>query len=124
MPLTYTIDPAQRLVTIRGEYADAEEWGRLLNDVLHDPAREAGFGFLRDLHGATKPVDAATVVQIIAVVRRLWPLLQPSRAAILTPFRLDAAAFVAQALSESQQLPVRVFQSYDDALAWLNATEP
>jgi hypothetical protein len=124
MPLSYAIDPTQRLVTISGEYADADEWARLLNDVLRDPMREAGFGFLRDLRGATKPVDAATVVQIVAVVRRLWPLLQPTRAAILTPHRLDAAAFVAQALSESQQLPLRVFQSFDEAIAWLNGDEP
>ena len=119
MPLTYDIDASQRLVRISGEYATAEEWGRLLGEILRDPRRQPGFGFLRDLRGATTPVDAQAVVQIIAVVRRLWPQLQPSKAAVLTPFQLDAAAFVAQALAESQDIPLRVFRSYDEAIAWL-----
>lgn len=119
MPLHYTIDTARRLVTITGEYSQPEEWRDLLRRVLSDPRREPGFAFLRDLRGATKPVDAATVVGIIAVVRRYWPQLRPSRAAIITPLGIDPAALVAHALADAQHMPLRAFTSYDDAMEWL-----
>jgi hypothetical protein len=119
MPLAYVVDPMQRLVVITGEYANAEEWTDLLGRVLADPKRGAGFAFLRDLRGATKPVDAAAVVQIMAVVRKFWPQLQPSRAAILTPLDVDAAALVAVAVADTERLPFRVFKAYDEAIQWL-----
>jgi hypothetical protein len=119
MPLHYTIDPARRLVTITGEYSQPEEWRELLLRVLSDPRREPGFAFLRDLRQATTPVDAATVVGIIAVVRRYWPQLRPSRAAIITPLDIDPAALVAHALADAQHIPLRAFTSYDDAMEWL-----
>ena len=119
MPLVYDIDEARRLITITGEYAAAEEWRDLLSRILDDPRRKAGFGFLRDLRKATTPVDAATVVGIIDVVKRFWPILQPSRAAVLTPLKVDPAALVAHALADAQHIPLRTFTSYEDALEWL-----
>jgi hypothetical protein len=124
MPLAYIIDRDQRLVVITGEYAEASEWADLLGRVLSDPRRQPGFAFLRDLRGATAAVNAATVVQIMAVVRRFWPHLQPSRAAILTPIDVDAAALVAVAVADTERLPFRVFKSYDDAIQWLQQDEP
>ena len=121
MPLHYTIDTAQQLITITGEYADAAEWRVLLGQILSDPRRRTGFSFLRDLRGASTPVDAETVIGIIDVVRRFWPQLQPSRAAIVTPRELDPAAFVAHALADAQNMPLQAFTSYDDALQWLQA---
>lgn len=119
MPLNYTIDPDQRLITITGEYAHPDEWRALLARVLTDPRREPGFAFLRDLRGATTPVDAATVVGIIEVVRRFWPLLQPSRAAVLTPLEFDPAALVAHALADAQHMPLQAFTSDEAARQWL-----
>lgn len=119
MPLTYTIDPSQRLITILGEYAEADEWRTLLARVLTDPRRAPGFAFLRDLRAATTPVSAEAVVGIMEVVRRFWPLLQVSRAAILTPRDLDTAALTAHAIADAERMPLRVFSSYEDALEWL-----
>ena len=119
MPLTYTIDPTQRVITILGEYADADEWKTLLARVLNDPRRQPGFGFLRDLRGASTPVSADTVVGIMEVVRRFWPLLQPSRAAVLTPRDADTAALTAHAIADASDIPLRVFNAYEDALEWL-----
>jgi hypothetical protein len=124
MPLAYVIDRDQRLVVITGEYAEASEWTDLLGRVLSDPRRQPGFAFLRDLRGATTPVDTATVIQIMAVVRKFWPHLQPSRAAILTPVVADAAALVAVAVADTERLPFRVFKSYDEAIQWLHQDEP
>jgi hypothetical protein len=85
MPLTYTIDRTQRLITITGEYADAAEWNSLLARLLNDPQREPVFALLRDLRGATRPVSAAAVVAVMDVIQRFWPQLQPTRMAVLTP---------------------------------------
>lgn len=122
MPLSYTIDPEQRLITITGEYAEAAEWQRLLQRLLDDPARQPGFSILRDLRGATTPVSAASVVGLMDVVRVFWPLLQPYRAAVLTPRDFDPAAMVAHALADSHGLPLRVFNSLDVAMEWLRGS--
>jgi hypothetical protein len=119
MPLTYAIDAELNLVTITGEYAAVSEWHELFVQLLTDPRRKAGMGFLRDLRGATTPVDVETVLGIIRVVRRFWPELQPSRGAILTPLAIDPAALVAHALADAQHIPLRTFTSYDEALSWL-----
>ena len=119
MPLSYTIDTSQQLITIVGEYAEPEEWTDLLAAILQDPRRQPGFAFLRDLRGAQRPVDAATVVRIMQVIRRFWPHLQPSRAAIVTPLEFDPAALVAHALADAQRLPLQMFTTYDAAREWL-----
>jgi hypothetical protein len=121
LALAYTIDAEQRLITISGEYSDADAWKALLSRVLHDPRCEPGFRFLRDLRGATAPVDAARVVGILETVRSFWPYLQPSRAAILTPREFDPALLAAHALEDTHHLPVRMFTSYDAAVEWLQA---
>lgn len=123
MALRYEIDRVQQLVTITGEYADAAEWEVLFREVQADPRLRPGYAFLRDLRGAKKPVTAATVVQIIAVVRRFWPYLRPSRAAIVTPRDIDSAALVAHALADAENLPLQAFTSYETALNWLRAGE-
>ena len=119
MPLTYSIDAGEKLITISGEYADAAEWRTVLSRILQDPRRRPGFAFLRDLREATTPVDASTVIEIVAVVRRFWPELQPSRAAVLTPLAFDPAALVAHALADAQRMPLQTFTSYDAAREWL-----
>ena len=119
MPLSYSIDEAEQLVTITGEYSAAQEWHDLLGRILGDPRRRPGFAFLRDLREATRPVDAATVVGIIGVVRQFWPHLLPRRAAILTRHDIDAPAMVAHALADAENLPLQAFNSQDAAMAWL-----
>jgi len=119
VPLAYSINSVQGLVVITGEYADAAEWERLLAEILADPHLRGGLGFLRDLREATSPVDAGTVVGLMDAVRRFWPLLQPSRAAVLTPRNFDPAAFAAHAVADSLGLPLRMFTSYDAAIDWL-----
>jgi hypothetical protein len=122
MPLIYRIDTERRLVTITGEYADASEWRRLLETVGNDPDYGGGFNFIRDLRGSAHPVDADTVIGIIAVVREFWTPLGVRRAAIVTRQAIDNPALVAHALAEHEHIPLRAFTSYDDALAWLSET--
>jgi hypothetical protein len=119
VPLTFRVDPAQRIVTITGDYAEAREWRALLSAVAKDPHYAAGFGFLRDLRASTHPVSAQAVIGIIGVVREFWDVLGARRAAIVTRLGIDNPAVVAHALAEHEHIPLRTFTSYDDAVRWL-----
>src|SRR5687767_12169320 len=119
MALDYTIDPARRLVTITGEYGDDRDWRALLSAIARDPALPPGCGFLRDLRHAKHPVDGATIMRVVAVVREFWQQLGASRAAMVTPRHLDVAALMAHAIADEQQLPLRAFTSYEAAIEWL-----
>ena len=119
MPLAYHIDQQQRLVTITGDYAEPAEWQVLLGNVRADPGFRPGFAFLRDLRKSAHPVDAHTVMGIIAVVRQMWTPLGVRRAAMVTRPGIDVPASVAHALAEDENMPLRAFTSYEDAVAWL-----
>jgi hypothetical protein len=119
MPLSYSIDTAQSIVTITGDYAEPEEWRVLLTKVSADPRYQRGSDFLRDLRTSEHPVSAQSVMGIIAVVREFWQQLGVHRAAIVTRPGIDFPAVVAQALADEEALPLRVFTSYDDAKRWL-----
>ena len=119
MPLEYRIDSDQRVVTITGDYADAEGWRAMLSAVLHDPAYRPGFSFLRDLRESAHPVSSHTVMAIVAVVREYWTKLGAHRAAIVTRRAGSDPAVIAHALAEYEHLPLKAFNSYDEAMAWL-----
>ena len=119
MPLRYVVDPRLKLVTVTGEYGDIADWTRLLHEIVNDSAIGLGFSYLRDVRGGMNPTTPATVVAVIDVVRHLWPKKQPARAAILTSRDVDTTALVAAALADAQQLPLRVFRNYDEAISWL-----
>lgn len=123
MGLSYSIEEALNLIVITGEYADAPEWERLMVRVVADPRRRPGCIVLRDQRGGTRPVDAATVIAIMAVVRRYWEKLDMRRAAILMQPDRDSPALVAHAVADAENLPIRAFTSYDVALEWLTSPE-
>lgn len=120
MPLSYEIDANQRIITITGDYAEPSEWRVLLASIAADPRSPRGYGFLRDVRLSAHPVSPESVAGIIAVVRQFWNVLGARRAAILTRPGIDLPATVAHALAEDVQLPLRAFNTYDDAVAWLN----
>jgi hypothetical protein len=119
VPLDYTVDRDNRLVIITGDYGTPSAWAALLARIQQDPHLEPGFAFLRDLRGATTPIDVAGVVAIMDAVRRVWPLVEPSRGAILTPDTFDVAALAAHALADNHGLPIRMFTNYEAAIEWL-----
>ena len=119
MPLAYQIDPANGVVTITGDYSDADGWRVLLSTVAKDPQYRRGFSFIRDLRGSSHPVDAKTVMGIITLVQEYWPALGAHRAAIVMSSSDDAPALIAHALADFQHLPLRAFTSHEDALNWL-----
>ena len=122
MGLSYSVDDDLNLVTITGEYADAPEWERVLERILTEGRSRPGCVILRDQRGGTRPVDAATVIAIMDVVRRYWDKIGVRRAAVVMPTNFDPPALIAQALAEDHDMPIRAFQSADDAVDWL--TDP
>lgn len=119
MPLAYHIIEKKKLVIITGDYAEPAEWRVLLQHVRSDPKLRPGFAFLRDLRYSAHPVDAAAVMGIIAVVRQMWVPLGVRRAAMVTRPGIDIPASIAHALAEDENMPLRAFSSYDDAIGWL-----
>ena len=119
MGLRYDIDESRNLITITGEYADAAEWERLLAEFAADPRRRPGCVILRDQRGGTRPVDVPTVLAIMEVVRRFWPILGARRAAIVMPRLFDSPGLVAQAIAGEDDIPIQAFATYDAALDWL-----
>ena len=117
--LSYTIDEARGLITITGDYADPAEWERLLTALETDPRRPEAPLILRDQRGGTTPVDAATVVGIMEVVRRFWSRLRIRRAAVLMPRDMDPPALIAHALADAENIPIQAFTTYDAAIDWL-----
>jgi hypothetical protein len=120
VPLAYHIDEQKKLVTITGDYAEPAEWRVLLERLRTDPGLRPGFAFMRDLRYSTHPVDAQAVMGIIAVVRQMWAPLGVRRAAMVTRPGIDVPAAVAHALAEDENMPLRAFTSYDDAVSWLS----
>lgn len=117
--LDYVIDPGERLITIVGEYGDAEEWRVLLSRMLQDPQVQPGLAFLRDRRGAPTPVDFDVIVGVMDAIRRFWPHIQPSRTAILISRECDPIRLAAYSLAQTCGLSVRTFTSYADAREWL-----
>lgn len=124
MPLSYRIDPAARLVTITGDYAEPAEWRQLLTAISGDAGYGSGFSFIRDLRDSEHPVSAASVIGIIGVVREFWGRLGAHRAAIVTRPGIDDPAMVAHALADHEHLPLRAFTSMDEAVAWATGGRP
>jgi hypothetical protein len=119
MPLSYSIDRAEAIVTITGDYAEPDEWRVLLAAIARDPKYQRGSSFVRDLRASQHPVSAQSVVGIITVVREFWDELGVRRAAILTRPGIDFPAVMAQALADDEHLPLRVFTAHDDLKRWL-----
>jgi CheY-like chemotaxis protein len=120
VPLAYHVDPTERLVTITGEYGTADDWKRLLSHILHDPLLQPGFKFLRDRRGAAADVDVDTVVAVVDAIRRFWPHIQPSRAAVLISRECDPRAVAASELADGHGLSIKAFTSYASAVKWLD----
>ena len=119
MPLTYKIDPGRSLVTIAGPYATATEWLILLGLVRRDPALPSPSNFLRDLRGADRPPNQAMASATFNVVQRFWSELGVRKWAVLTDAADDAVPLMMQTLGEQNDLAIRVFTSYIDAVTWL-----
>jgi hypothetical protein len=123
MSLEYRVDAERRLVVISGEFGAPREWLTLVGRLLKDRRVNAGHAFLRDLRGVNQTHSASTVLAVFYVVQRFWPNFKPSRGAIVTDERNHYAGQVAQALADTNQLPIRLFTSYDDAVRWLTDPE-
>lgn len=123
MSLAYSIDAQKQIVTITGDYSDADGWRTLLAAVASDPDYQRGYGFIRDLRNSSHPVDANTVIGILAVVREFWQALGVRRAAMVTRHGINTPAAVAEALAQDQQVALRAFTSFHDAVEWVSGRE-
>lgn len=120
MSIGWSIDPANRLVTIRYEDPySLNEWRDALTAVLRDASLEPGFGFLIDRRFASAPTAdfAKGVAEFVAGHLRQFG---PARVAIVVS---TTAGFgmgrMQEVLNETSGLTSRAFTSTASALAWL-----
>jgi hypothetical protein len=119
MSLEYSVDAERRLVTIRGDFTAPTEWVALAGSLLRDPRVKSHFAFLRDLRGVKETHSPATVLAVFRIVQRFWPTFRPIKGAIVTERGNNYAAQVAQALADGDDLPIRVFTDFEEAVEWV-----
>jgi hypothetical protein len=117
MPVTWSIEPAKRLVTIRYDdpYTPAE-WRDAFLAAIRDAWYEPGFGFLIDRRFAPEPTPEFARAVADFVTGRL----ENTRVAIVAS---TTAGFgmgrLQEALNAMAGLTSRAFTSVDSAVAWL-----
>jgi hypothetical protein len=126
MPATYHIDASRRLVVITWLPGQPEltEWHVTLRTLMGDPAFAPGFSILSDWRAAVSPPDRQTMETLVDRIRALvnegvrrWGTVIPTTAAAFGMGRM------AELLAEVRQVPIRVFQDYDEALVWVSSDE-
>ena len=122
MPLTYEIARDESIVTVRGDFATADEWRALLKDIEQDLSDHAGcIGILRDRRAAVAPMDPHTIMSILDVVAQSWSGLRLCGVAILTRDADDVPGQISVAIADSRGIPLMAFDSEDAARGWLTS---
>jgi hypothetical protein len=120
MPIESSIDPAQRLITIR--YTDPytfQEWSASLTSVLSDARFRPGYSFLIDRRDVEAP-SAEFVREIDRFKRARRVAFGPVQFAIVVNSDVGyGMARVEQMLNEVVGLSSRVFRSIEAADEWL-----
>jgi hypothetical protein len=124
MPYKWKVDPAARLVFVRGwGPMDLEESLRTPHELLSDPAYDPGFGVLVDLRELDYEPQPDDVVAVAHNLIGMAPLLR-SRIGVVVAQGLATAAEVGAAMAGAGGLPLRVFTDPDEARAWLAGDTP
>lgn len=120
MPISYTIDPARRLVVTRIAGVMSEEDVRALREQLRaDPAFDATYANLVDLSEATDiQLSADTLGQL--AVRSAFDRVTRRAIVATSPLQFGMARMFAT-INERHGHVVRVFRDSGEAEAWLAA---
>lgn len=121
MPLTYTIDPDARLVTLHyEEHPTIEQWKQAMLRVFADPRYRPGFAFLGDRRAVKEAPDRDYIRETIAFGEEHRAELQGARWATLvsTPASYGMAR-MGQALGAEGPTELGAFTDLAAALRWL-----
>jgi hypothetical protein len=121
--MSYSIDPAARLVRLRNETTPTyEEWEACMIAVFADPAFEPGFAFLGDGRGLP-PSDTEMVRRTVKFASGHKREFGRSRWAIVvdTP-AMYGMSRMGQSLGKSLVAETRIFTNLEDAEAWLSTS--
>jgi hypothetical protein len=126
MPATYHVDAPRRfaVITWSPDKPELTEWTSTLSTVMADPAFEPGFSILSDWRAAVAPPDPQLMEALVDSIRvliaegvRRWATVIPG-----TPVAFGMGR-MAELLAEVREVPIRVFQDYDEALSWVCSDE-
>ena len=124
MSVTWSIDPAKRLVTIRyGDPYTAAEWSEALRAALGDAWFQPGFGFLIDRRFAQPPTDEFAKAVAGFVSAHLVKFGAARIAIVVSTTAGYGMGRMQESLNEMAGLSSRAFTSADAALDWLRGDE-
>jgi hypothetical protein len=119
MPLTYSIDPTDRLVRLHYDGSPTyREAVVLILAILSDPDFRAGYDLLADRRGVPAPT-AAYVRNLLAFAKR-HHLLGESRFALVVDSQASfGMARMGQIIGEGEPTPIMIFDDLAAAEDWL-----
>jgi hypothetical protein len=123
MEISYSIDPAARLVryAVRGR-PTLDRTREFLLDVASAPEFEQGYGFLADCRGMTDDPTTAYVRAFAREIRTRAPVLGPCRWAVLCSApAVFAAVRRCILLTHGSGIEFAPFASVAEAMAWVLA---
>src|SRR5438477_9912571 len=116
MPITWTVDPAERIVSLVYEGDPAfEDFRRAMDGVLADPGYRVGFNFLVDRRRSSEAQTAAYIHAAAAYVEAHIEQLRGSRWAALVK-NLTEYGMVRMGQAVTSTLPIEVASFEDEAL--------
>jgi hypothetical protein len=122
MPVSYTIDPARRMVVTRssGVMTDADVIA-IRAQFAADPAFDPQYAQLSDLRDLTDVALSASMIDAIASTSVFRPSTRRAFVAY-TPFQFGIARMFA-AVSEAHRQQVQVFRSMAEAESWVHQVQ-
>jgi hypothetical protein len=126
MPLDYSIDPANRLVVVRGADSVTGE-PHIFDRIVQDPRFERGFNFIRDRRELTEPPESDDIRQAVAIMKAVAPRMAPCRWAVVVPAEnlvFYGMARMASLLMDDSGIEFGAFLSYDSAVDWAMGRRP
>jgi len=120
-PLVYKINQAERHVHVKyGAQPTFDQWEFTMQEILHDPQYEAGFGFLLDRSHIWSPASTNHIHRLVDFIENHGAESGGARWALLVvDFGSLGMARMAELLSLSAE--IRAFLNFDEAKAWLAA---
>jgi hypothetical protein len=122
MPILVQVDTRRRLVVAKvlGDFT-IEEIVKGIDDSVNDPNFEPGFDVLSDHSEIGTPISVTQAKQMIAHLESVSHLMAGARWAVVAPKPASYGMMrMLAVLAERVPMKVEVFQTLDEAQAWLS----
>lgn len=125
MPITNIIDEdARRIIsTVSGDFT-IEDIVSAISGSVKDPRFQPGFHIISDHTAVGTPLTTTQAKQMVSYIESLSKYLKHSRWAVVTTKDASFGMFrMTSVFAERVPMQIQVFNSHEDAEAWLSADE-